>query len=507
MKKTKNNAKFISILSVLIIIAMFLPLILTACANNNDGNNDVSDKDKKDAVNTGDNVEAEDAEDEIKEYKADAETFDWGGKEFKILVNPNDSTEWRDVDFTVEEQTGDPINDAVYNRNLMIEEMFNIKIVPVNTAPDTHVASIRKAVKAGDNAYDATFNSTFSSATLSQEGILYDLHTIPDIDLSKPWWDQNAVKDLSIMNKLNYVTGDIGTMYKKSVGIILFNKQMMQDYALGDPYQFVQDKKWTMDKFLELCSAVSEDLNGDGKWNDEDKYGILGYCDIIAIGLIGGGVKFATKNSNDIPEITFFSEKTVAIFEKFTEILYKPELFWSWSKVGSNNERSRVMFANGQGLFNWNEFHSIPNLRTMETDFGILPMPLYNEQQDRYYHSVNPHVAQMLAIPISNPNIEQTGAVIQHMGAISKNILTPAYYEISLKGKHARDDESIMTMDLIFNTMTYDPGYMNNWGNLASFTLNMVDAYKKDLTSEYGKIESKAQTALDKMIAKYDNID
>jgi len=507
MKKTKNNAKFISILFGLILAAMLLTLILPACAK--DGGNDaVVDKDKNGADNIANsNGEAEEAENVIKEYKADAETFDWGGKEFKILVNLNNDSEWRDVDFTVESQNGEPINDAVYNRNLMIEEMFNIKIVPVNIDPGAHVTNIRKAVKAGDNAYDLTFNATFDSATLSQEGILYDLHTIPDLDLEKPWWDQNAVKDLSIMNKLYYVTGDIGTMYKKSVGIILFNKQMMQDYALGDPYQFVQDKKWTMDKFLELCSAVSEDLDGNGKWDDKDKYGILGYCDVIAIGLIGGGVKFATKNSDDIPEITFFNEKTIAIFDKFTDILYKPELFWSWSKAGSNNERSRVMFANGQGLFNWNEFHSIPNLRTMETDFGIMPMPLYSEQQERYYHCVNPHVAQMLAIPTSNPDIEKTGAVVQHMGAISKNILTPAYYEISLKGKHARDDESIMTMDLIFSTMTYDPGYMNNWGGLAQFTLNMVDKYKTDLTSEYAKIESKAQTALEKMIAKYDELD
>lgn len=505
----KNSIKF---LSVLIIISMFLTLILTACGNSNSSNNNSGDdkspgNDNKNE-NSGDNGEVQQEEEGPKEYKAEAETFDWGGKEFKILVNPNDSSlEWRDVDFTSEEQNGEPINDAVFNRNVIIEEMFNIKIVPVNADSGTHVGSIRKAVKAGDNSYDLTFNSTFDSSTLAQEGILYDLFSVQNLDLSQPWWDQNAVKDLSIMNKLYYVTGDIGTMYRKSVGIILFNKQMMQDYALGNPYQFVENKQWTMDKFFEMCTAVSQDLDSNGKWDDNDKYGMLGYCDIIAIGLIGGGVKFATKNTNDIPEITFMNEKTVAIFEKFTSILYKPELFWSWSKSGSNNERSRVMFANGQGLFNWNEFHSIPNLREMETDFGILPMPLYSEGQERYYHSVNPHVAQMMAIPTSNPDAEKTGAVAQHFGAVGKNILTPAYYDISLVGKYARDEESIMTMDVIFNTMTYDPGYMNNWGTLAQFTLSMVDSYKVDLVSQYEKLEPKAQTALDKMIEKYESVE
>jgi hypothetical protein len=333
--------------------------------------------------------------------------------------------------------------------------------------------------------------------------MLYDLFTVPNLDLGQPWWDQNAVSDLSIVNRLFYVTGDIGTMYRKSVGIILFNKQMMQDFELNDPYRLVAENRWTMDEFLIMCTAVSEDLTGSGVWDDSQRYGIVGYCDVISIGMIGGGVKFAEKNEDDIPVITFMSERTIAIFEKFTDILYRDELFWSWSRHGSNNERSRVMFANNQALFNWNEFHSIPNLRAMETPFGILPMPLYSATQERYYHSVNPHVAAMFCIPISNPDVAQTGAIMDHLGAVGRNVLTPAYYDISLQGQHARDDESIMTMDLIFSSMTYDPGYMNNWADLGTFTLRMVDAHQSDLVSRYERLADRAQTQLDQMVEKF----
>ena len=503
MKKKK-------IISILVIISIItLPLLsLSSCANNNgetkttENNGTTTNSDDS----GGENPQGE-AETEPIEYTAEADTFDWGGKEFTILVNDTVNTTWLDVDFTHEEQNGDPINDAVYKRNLAVEEMFNIKIVPIPVGQGDHVARIRKAVKAGENAYDVAFNTPFDNATLSQEGSLYDLFDIPNLDLSQPWWDQNSINDLSIGNKLYMVTGDIGTMYRKSAGIILFSKQMMQDYGLGDPYQLVTDKKWTLDAFLTMCKAVSLDMDSNGKWDDQDRYGLLGYSDIIAVSLIGCGVKFATKNAEDIPEITFYNDKTVDIFNKITGILYDRSLFWSWSAAGTNNERSQAMFANKQSLFNWNEFHAIPNLRTMETDFGILPMPLNDEQQERYCHVVNPHVAMMLTIPTSNDEIEKTGAVIQHMGALSKNILTPAYYDISLKGKHARDDESIMTMDLIFDSITYDLGYMNNWGGIADFTLQMVNSYKPDLTSAYEKIAAKAQTALDKMIDKYESVD
>ena len=488
-------------------ISSALVFASASCAKNEGGAS--AGNEAGDAENGGENPNGEIApEAQEKAYASSAGVFDWEGREFKILVNPNDNGEWRDVDYTAEEQNGDPINDAVYMRNAQIEAMFNIRIVPVHAADAfLHLSEIRKSVSAGDNAFDLSYNRAFDNGALAQEGALHDLSSIPELDLSQPWWDQNAVSELSINNRLYMVTGDIGTMYKKSVGVILFNKQMMQDYALGDPYQFVKDKKWTMDEFLEMCRTVSQDLDSNGKWDDNDKYGLLGYCDIIAVSLIGGGVKFAEKNSDDIPEITFFNEKTVAIFDKVTELLYKPELFWSWSRVGSNNERSRVMFANNQGLFNWNEFHSIPNLRNMETDFGILPMPLYDGKQDRYYHTVNPGVSMMLAMPASNPDKEKSGAVIAHMGAISKNTMTPAYYDISLVGKHARDDESVATMELIFDSMTYDPGYMYNWANVGRFTLGLVDTFKTDLASQYEKIASKAQTELEKMIDAYKSLD
>ena len=487
----------------LVILAMMFSVIISACGNNNssgDNNNTPVSVDGADVLT--DDSQTEEAGPIV--YKADVEAFDWEGKEFKIMVNDGDG-EWRDVDFIAEEQIGEPINDAVYTRNSQIEEMFNIKIVPIQIGD--RVQSVRRAVNAGDNSYDIIFSTPFNNATLSQDGMLYDLLHIPNLDFNEPWWDQNASKDLTIAHRLYMMTGDIGTMYRKSVGIILFNKQMVKDYALKDPYQLVANKTWTMDEFLSMCKDVSEDINGDGVWDDNDRFGLLGYCDIMPISLMGCGVKIATKNVDDIPELTFYNEKTVDIFNKIAEVVHNRELFWSWSRVGSNNERSRVMFANGQGLFNWNEFHSIPNLRTMDADFGILPMPLYEANQERYYHSVNPHVALMLAIPISNPDTERTGAVVQAMGAISKNVLTPAYYDISLVGKHARDDESVMTMDVIFNSVTYDPGYMYNWGNVGTFTLPMVDNFRDDVTSEYERLEVRAQTALDRMIERYLELD
>ena len=57
---------------------------------------------------------------------------------------------------------------------------------------------------------------------------------------------------------------------------MVFNKDMLQNYRLEDPYALVNNKKWTVDKLFSLASAVSED-NGDGKWTVDDYYGISGW--------------------------------------------------------------------------------------------------------------------------------------------------------------------------------------------------------------------------------------
>lgn len=92
------------------------------------------------------------------------------------------------------------------------------------------------------------------------------------------------------------------------------------------------------------------------------------------------------------------------------------------------------------------------------------------------------------------------------LGAESKNILTPAYYEVYLKSKGARDDESEAIIDLVLATVRYDLGYMYNWGNIGSFMLDMVKVYNTDLASSYSRIEKSAQRQLDKAIEKYQEL-
>ncbi len=428
--------------------------------------------------------------------------LDYGGEAFNIVVYDDSNYTWYDVDFAATEETGDILNDAAFRRMVTAEQILNIDIVPYPSSGFGYDA-IRKSVMANEGAYDVGFVATRSATSLAESGYLNDLKSMDTLDLTAPWWDQNAVSDLTIGDKLFMVTGDISIMYKKTIGVLLFNKQMMNDYDLGDPYELVKQNKWTIDKFNEMAASVSADVNGDGQYDLEDKYGLLYYCDMIALGLIGGGTQFTSKNADDYPEITFYNDRTASIFDKYTTLMYNPEQSISWSRLGLLNEDLIALFMDNRGLFNFNEFHSIETMRQMDTAFGILPFPLYEESQERYYHTINPHVAAMLLVPKDCRDVERAGYVLDVLGAESKNVLTPAYYEQYLKSKGSRDNESEEMLDLIFSTLTYDIGYLYDFGGLGGMTLNMVDGYKPDLASQYAKYEPKAQTAIEKTINAY----
>ena len=439
-------------------------------------------------------------------YRADLpENLDYGGAAFNIYTYDDANSTWYDVDFAATGENGELLNDATFRRMVEVEQLLNIDIVP-NPGP-TNGSKLKKTVAAGDGAFDIAFVQTRDAASIAQAGYLLDLKNIDTLDLSQPWWDQNAVADLSIGGRLFMVTGDLSIMYKKTIGVLLVNKPLLNENDLENPYELVQNKKWTIDKFIEMGKTVSADLNGDGKFDKEDKYGLLFYRDMIALGLIGAGVQFCSKDADDYPVDTFYTDRTQAAWEKYTELMFDPQLALSWSKIGVPNEDIMAMFQNNQGLFNFNEFHSIESMRQMNADFGILPVPLFEEAQDSYHHIINPYVAAMLLVPKDCPDTERVGYVLDALGASSKNILTPAYYDQYLKTKGARDDDSEAMLDIIFSTLHYDTGYLYDFGTIGAFTLTMVDAYKPDLASAYAKISDKVKTAIDKMVTAYREID
>ena len=455
-------------------------------------------------------------DEETKFAAAIPEGTDYGGMTFTVLTYPNSDAIWSDKDWTADEMTGEVLNDAVYLRKQQVNELLNVEILPAYMTGSGDTATLKNSVAANDGAYQLGTLAIQSSFKVAQDGYIHELNSFANkgtLDLTAPWWDQNIIPDLSIAGKNFCLTGDIGTLYKGSLGVFVYNKNLYEQYQLGKvsgeilnpqspspnttPYDIMNAGMWTIDAMVTLGKQVSEDLNGDGIIDGQDRFGLITFCNMLSIAMIGGEVEFFSKDENDMPVNTFLSERTVSVIDKLSTLMYNPDLSYSWS-VSGNDEDPKEMFLTDKALFRYCEFHDVMEMREMESDIGILPMPKYDETQKGYHHCVNPDVAATIVIPRDNTEYEKTGYIMDALGAASKNELTPAYYDISLRGKVTRDEESGQSLDIIISTVRYDLGYLGGFG-ITGILNNMANSYNTDLISQYGRITRAVSRSLDRM--------
>lgn len=479
--------------TLLLVLAMLLPLASCASGGNT----------AETAAETAAVTETE-TETEETDYTADIpEGTDYAGASFCVLTYPLEGDlVWNDNDWSARDLTGEAVNDAVYQRIQQVEELLNVDITDTPASSYSDTTTLTKSVQSGDNAYQLANLAMKNTFTVMQQGYLAELNQYAasgTLDLDAPWWDANILSDLSIDGKNFCILGDIGTMYKKSIGVIMFNKAIQTDYNLPDFYALMEEGNWTIDAMVEAGVQVSEDLDGDGEMTAEDRFGLICFRDMIALVMIGCDVDYFTKDASDIPSMSFYSERSVSVMEKLAELMYDPNLSYSWSKAGVGEAPAFAMYQEDKSLFYYGELHAVATMRVMESPFGILPMPKFDQAQESYHHCVNPNVAAAYAIPKSNIDAVMTGHVMDALGAASRNLLTPAYYDITLRGKVSRDEESAASLDIVISTIKYDLGYLGDWG-INSVLYGMADAYNTDLASKITALENTVATNVEKMV-------
>jgi len=431
---------------------------------------------------------------------------DFGGHEFIVLTNGTAyNSYWYSKDIYAEEENGDAINDAVYARNRVIEAKYNISIKDAPSGSQYNEA--RRSITSGDNRFDMhTVPLQGAAAQLAQEGLLMDLKEVPYIDLDKPWWDRRAYEQLSIGNKLMFTVSDLLIMDKDSILAYLFNKDMVKEYALEDPYQLVRDGKWTIDKMWDMARSVTRDLNGDGVMDDSDQYGFIGQSHTMQGNIIGAGQALITKDENDLPMINVMHPLLIEAYAKWIEIFNDRNNTFvasDWERNHSDIwEYMLNVQAEGRGLFQFTHMDRITLLRGYDFNFGILPNTKLHESQERYHNAVNGYCSTSISIPIT-ADPERTGIILEAWTAESYYTLRSAYYEVSLKTKFLRDDESEEMLDLIFDSRVYDLGNFYNWGEVFGVLHGMVDARNTDYVSAYERIMPRIERDMQRAIEMF----
>ena len=444
---------------------------------------------------------------------------DWEGRQFRVLGYEHASrTQFNNFEIDSEGENGDVVNDAIFRRNTTIEDKYNVEIVQILDSSDSNhenatMAHIRTTVLAGEDLYDLAFASTSRIGTLAREGLFYDLNSVDYMDFNKSWWNKDVNDTLEISGRLFFTNSDFSLRDKSRSYIMLFNKELVSQYELGDPFQLVRDGKWTLDVMTEWCKAVGNDVNGNGEIDFEDTFGI-GFDSYNAFRTLsfGAGMEIL-KNDGDAPALVMNSERTIDIIDKLFNILTPNDYvgttceLWNGKVTFDYWSTAGMLFAEGRQLF----VASFPaTLKTYSAqcvdDYGVVPFAKFDEEQEKYYTFAD-SMSMLFGIPASTPDPDFSGFMLEALSYESQTTSLPAYYEISCKTKYTYDEDSAEMMDIIFDGIVFDLTVVYGISGVNNLLYEIAKGGTNDFASRYASVEAAAKTDLTKLIKDIESID
>lgn len=422
----------------------------------------------------------------------DIPELDFKGEVFRMLYQERYTT-----DAYSEELNGEILNDTIYYRNQNVSERFNVTIVPIVSQESALTGMLINSVNAGDDEFDLYMGHALYSGTAALNGMFINWYDIEYIDFTKPWFPPFAINELTLNGRMYMTVSDMCLSLVSNVYCMYFDKIGVDSYGLPNIYDLVLDGKWTVDMLDQLTKDVYVDINGSDTRDENDFYGfVTEQTNAMPAYLFASNIPVANFYDDMTIDVVFDSEKTSNLLDKLRKLVN--------TNIGtyksSDSDSIIKSFNDGNALFlNAVLNNSVSSFRERENDYGIIPYPKYDEIQENYYTIAGGSVTA-LAIPKTVQNTAKIGAVTAALCAESwKNVL-PAYYDIVLKVKGARDETSVKIMDLILEGRFINLAFMYDDWKGYTYAIGPLINSTQDFASYCAANESKIMIQYQKII-------
>ncbi len=365
---------------------------------------------------------------------------------------------------------------------------------------------IYTAVNSWSDDYDAVFTVDSNVRTMADMGFFKAVSELPYVNLENPWWSKDYIESVSLDPHDPYLLfGSITYNAIERLVCVTFNKRLMEEiHGLKDTdiYEMVLDGTWTIDKFLELAKGIYID-NGDGINNAKDVHGyITSGVDTLVNLVYSSGIDFTGRDEDGFPTLQVNNERSISLVEKLLS-LKNDVSYYAVTKDeydGAELPYARN-FADGKGLFLVQRFYSVGVCKEMVDDYGMVPMPKFDEDTEGYT-SIESNLVQWGAVPVTCERVEMTSAALECLAYEGYQHLTPAYFENNLKLRYTRGDlgyESQM-LDIIVESADTDFLYVNTLGGLGDIFKEVFNEGENIFASTYDSYEPAALMKIEKMI-------
>ena len=489
------------ILAFILACLMVLPMAVS-CAETNVGTDDTTAPEATIAPSGTDAV-TEPVETELKSATL-PEDLDYKGETVTILS--------RDAAFVsdelwVDDQNGSMVNDAIYKRNEKVMQQLGVNLESIKLTGDAYLVSteLRNAASSGETYFDIAANSTYSTIMYTSENIFLDLTECEYLDLDAIYWSQGYNESASIGNSQYLATGAIALSLYRLMFITFYNKNLLQAAQYENLYTVVDEGRWTLDYQIQLSKDLYKDADGSGTVSEGDTVGFasssLSYidpywssCDLTILG----------KDADNLLVFSLDIEKMSNVVDKLI-VLFNESNAWFDTSSGDDGKQTAMsnLFTSGTVGTATMRLGSVETEQfvTMQDEYGIIPMPKYDENQENYHtflHDQFTSIGITSVLTKDTERVQMLGAVLEAMALESYKSVVPTYYEVALKGRYLEDSDSWRMLDMIYENVKVDAGvlYTKNLGSIHQSPRSMIEAGRNMVSSQIKAISRQIEKQL-----------
>ena len=488
------------------ICAFLMSVMLTFCACAQSGENGGTAADHSD-------VQTESGAEETEKLYLDnlPEKSDYNGIEMRFLT----ALETISVELSEEDDTGEVVKGAYWRRNHALEERLNVDIVLAEQVGyDAFNSVAGQSITAGSDDYDILCGHTRFNVKLASEGSVLNLNDYgfgDYIDISQPYWSELYISNINYRDNLYWLAGDMTHSFISYIYAMFVNSTVWNNYYNGENINdIVLEGGWTLDTLHQYAEGTYTDNNGDTRRDAGDSYGVIMQQGNVLNGMIfAANVQYTGIDDSGEYYVALNNEHTVDVYSKLHTMFYETEYGLMLGNEAYITQCVK-MFSEDRVLFCPRQFHFTEEdgIRSMESDFYIIPLPKYDAAQENY--RVNQYDGvPIYGVPTTLPEerIPAVASTLEAMCSMTSQMVIPVYYDVALKDKYSRDETTAQMIDLIHDSITAD--FCFYWGDSVGGLMGFFykNIQTKDIASKMRSSEKIWQRSLGSLLERLEEAD
>ena len=437
----------------MLLALMMLASLLVACAN--DQGTETGTKGEQSEQETGD-----------PNYTDNVPDLSFGNETVTILSRDKFGVNDEFYAESSSDTQSDVVAYAVYTRNMAIEDRLDVKLEMLMDDTDP-TAKHSTAVKSGSSDYDIVADSTYVIIQAVLKGEFVNLRDMQYMDLDKYYWTQgyNDIVSFGENSKQYLASGALAISMFRYMFVTVYNREVFEDLGETDLYEVVKNGEWTLDYQNQIIADRYQDSGTVvNKKDDRDMYGLI-TGDTVSVDpyCVAANIQLVSKNeegewfynTEQFARTVDLCEKIQALYNNSSTHVFKTATYDDTGKtdIVEAFAASKSMMATVQ------VFALETNVGDLaEFDYGIVPMPKFDENQEKYATYVQDQVTGIgVSSSISDEDtLAMMGAVLECMASESYATVVDAYYSTALSYQYLQNPESKEMLDLIYDSLTFD---------------------------------------------------